>query len=147
MDLQISHLFSKLNESQSNWPTNVSLIILYYKDACIEPRLTFSNVFMFCFTQMRCELPSCEQTSWRDQVSSEVWMDHQCVSNSWIFWDWYMRTLFDEVVNLKDIIHLWLAVVCAWLWECLSMNVSNHCSQCFMSVSMLFLELCLSRWR
>ena len=32
--------------------------------------------------------------------------------------DWYMQTLIDEVVNLKDITHLWLMVVCVWLLEC-----------------------------
>ena len=31
--------------------------------------------------------------------------------------DWYMRTLIDEVVNLKDVIHLWLMVVCVELLE------------------------------
>ena len=30
------------------------------------------------------------------------------------FGDWCMRTLIDEAVNLKDITHLWLMVVCVW---------------------------------
>ena len=38
-----------------------------------------------------------------------------------------MRTLIDEVVILKDITHLWLTDVCVWLWEYLSIDVSNHC--------------------
>ena len=41
--------------------------------------------------------------------------------------DWYIRTIIDEVVNLKDVTHLCLMVVCIWLLECLSMYVSNHC--------------------
>ena len=35
-------------------------------------------------------------------------MDCPCVSSSGIYWGLYMITLFDEVVNHKDIIHLWI---------------------------------------
>jgi len=37
-----------------------------------------------------------------------------------------MRTLIDEVVNLKDITQLWSMVLGAWFLECSSTYASNH---------------------
>jgi len=42
-----------------------------------------------------------------------------------------MRTLFDEVVSPKDIIHLWINGCWYMAWECLCMYLSNHCLTTF----------------
>jgi len=42
-------LFSNSNELQSGRPTTVLLSISQYRDACIELRLTFSNVYHILF--------------------------------------------------------------------------------------------------
>ena len=36
-----------------------------------------------------------------------------------------MSTLIVEVVNIKDVTHLLLMVVCVWLLQCLTMYGSN----------------------
>ena len=38
-------------------------------------------------------------------------MDHPCVSNCGIYQDWYMKTLFDDVVNPKDIFIYGLLII------------------------------------
>jgi len=146
--LQLSHsLFSKLNELERGRPTRVLVLILYYRGH----GLSFSSHFQIfsCFVLSGFLVYHLQASNQLLRSSAQGNRDGSLVliAVTWIFWDWHMRALINEVVNLMDITYLWLAVVCAWLWECLSMNVSNHCSQCFMSVSMLFLELCLSRWR
>jgi len=49
---------SNVNKLRSGRPASVSLIILHYRDAGIEPRLIFPNVFMFFLRQICSESPS-----------------------------------------------------------------------------------------
>ena len=114
---------------QIHQSTKVSMIILEYRVVCTEFRLTFSKVFMFSFrsvyhlqtSKLVVEIKGARRSRWIIGVDCSYW----------IFFGWYMRTLIDEVVNSKDITHLWLMVMYVWLWECLTMYVNNHCLAMF----------------
>jgi len=54
-----------------------------------------------------------------------------CENFNWIFWDWCMRTWIEEVVNLKDIIHLCINDYWCMTLRMFQYDVSNRCFAMF----------------